>query len=132
MKNDSSGNGEKYDRIISNSWAVNCIAAEVIYVFNASCLNTYNYSTGISQNSSTIIFPKQSDYFIEFLDYSRVIKPSLNFIATVSFFCLILICRYTDVTSLCLDSKVCLGFLSVIFGFVFKFPLFSTMLISKY
>ncbi|NXX04486.1 CD109 protein, partial [Larus smithsonianus] len=39
--------------------------------------------TGISQNSSTIIFPKQSDYFIEFLDYSRVIKPSLNFIATI-------------------------------------------------
>ncbi|KFP85866.1 CD109 antigen, partial [Acanthisitta chloris] len=39
--------------------------------------------TGISQNSSAIIFPKQSDYFIEFLDYSRVIKPSLNFIATL-------------------------------------------------
>ncbi|NXW12871.1 CD109 protein, partial [Circaetus pectoralis] len=39
--------------------------------------------TGISQNSSTIIFPKQSDYFIEFVDYSRVIKPSLNFIATL-------------------------------------------------
>ncbi|KAI1241136.1 hypothetical protein IHE44_0009599 [Lamprotornis superbus] len=39
--------------------------------------------TGISQNSSTIIFPKQSDYFIEFLDYTRVIKPSLNFIATL-------------------------------------------------
>ncbi|PKK33140.1 CD109 molecule, partial [Columba livia] len=39
--------------------------------------------TGVSQNSSTIIFPKQSDYFIEFLDYSRVIKPSLNFIATL-------------------------------------------------
>uniref|UniRef100_A0A663EB10 CD109 antigen n=1 Tax=Aquila chrysaetos chrysaetos TaxID=223781 RepID=A0A663EB10_AQUCH len=47
------------------------------------CLNTYNSSTGISQNSSTIIFPKQSDYFIEFVDYSRVIKPSLNFIATL-------------------------------------------------
>ncbi|NWW49476.1 CD109 protein, partial [Pedionomus torquatus] len=39
--------------------------------------------TGVSQNSSAIIFPKQSDYFIEFLDYSRVIKPSLNFIATL-------------------------------------------------
>ncbi|NXS99722.1 CD109 protein, partial [Jacana jacana] len=39
--------------------------------------------TGISQNSSAIIFPKQSDYFVEFLDYSRVIKPSLNFIATL-------------------------------------------------
>ncbi|XP_064020132.1 CD109 antigen [Pogoniulus pusillus] len=39
--------------------------------------------TGASQNSSTIIFPKQSDYFIEFVDYSRVIKPSLNFIATL-------------------------------------------------
>ncbi|KGL88563.1 CD109 antigen, partial [Charadrius vociferus] len=39
--------------------------------------------TGVSQNSSTIIFPKQSDYFIEFMDYSRVIKPSLNFIATL-------------------------------------------------
>uniref|UniRef100_A0A672U4Z6 CD109 antigen n=1 Tax=Strigops habroptila TaxID=2489341 RepID=A0A672U4Z6_STRHB len=39
--------------------------------------------TGFSQNSSTIIFPKQSDYFIEFMDYSRVIKPSLNFIATL-------------------------------------------------
>ncbi|XP_030302930.1 CD109 antigen [Calypte anna] len=39
--------------------------------------------TGNSQNSSTIIFPKQSDYFIEFMDYSRVIKPSLNFIATL-------------------------------------------------
>lgn len=47
-------------------------------------LSKHNYSTGISQNSSTIIFPKQSDYFIEFLDYTRVIKPSLNFIATVS------------------------------------------------
>lgn len=49
-------------------------------------LNESNFSTGISQNSSTIIFPKQSDYFIEFVDYSRVIKPSLNFIATVSSF----------------------------------------------
>ncbi|NXY89727.1 CD109 protein, partial [Alcedo cyanopectus] len=39
--------------------------------------------TGFSQNSSAIIFPKQSDYFIEFMDYSRVIKPSLNFIATL-------------------------------------------------
>uniref|UniRef100_A0A8C6JH88 CD109 antigen n=1 Tax=Melopsittacus undulatus TaxID=13146 RepID=A0A8C6JH88_MELUD len=39
--------------------------------------------TGISHNSSAIIFPKQSDYFIEFMDYSRVIKPSLNFIATL-------------------------------------------------
>ncbi|NXH20679.1 CD109 protein, partial [Bucco capensis] len=39
--------------------------------------------TGISQNASTIILPKQRDYFIEFLDYSRVIKPSLNFIATL-------------------------------------------------
>ncbi|KAI6071502.1 CD109 antigen [Aix galericulata] len=39
--------------------------------------------TGISQNSSTVIFPKQSDYFIEFVEYSRVIKPSLNFIATL-------------------------------------------------
>ncbi|XP_068021293.1 CD109 antigen [Melanerpes formicivorus] len=39
--------------------------------------------TGISHNSSTILFPKQSDYFIEFMDYSRVIKPSLNFIATL-------------------------------------------------
>ncbi|NXY41112.1 CD109 protein, partial [Ceuthmochares aereus] len=39
--------------------------------------------TGVSQNSSTIIFPKQSDYFIEFMDYSRVLKPSLNFIATL-------------------------------------------------
>lgn len=86
MKNDRSANGEKYGRIISKSWAVNCIAAKVIYVLNACCLNTYNYSTGISQNSSTIIFPKQSDYFIEFLDYTRVIKPSLNFIATVSSF----------------------------------------------
>lgn len=84
MKSNRSGNGEKYNRIISKSWAVNCIAAKVIYVLNACCLNTYHYSTGISQNSSTIIFPKQSDYFIEFLDYSRVIKPSLNFIATVS------------------------------------------------
>uniref|UniRef100_A0A8B9Q5F2 CD109 antigen n=1 Tax=Apteryx owenii TaxID=8824 RepID=A0A8B9Q5F2_APTOW len=43
--------------------------------------------TGISQNSSIIIFPKQSDYFIEFLDYSRVIKPSLNFIATLKVTC---------------------------------------------
>ncbi|NWI20473.1 CD109 protein, partial [Crypturellus soui] len=34
-------------------------------------------------NSSIIIFPKQSDYFVEFVDYSRVIKPSLNFIATL-------------------------------------------------
>ncbi|NWU94942.1 CD109 protein, partial [Upupa epops] len=39
--------------------------------------------TGISQNSSSTIFPQQSDYFIEFLDYSRVIKPSLNFTAAL-------------------------------------------------
>lgn len=84
MKSNWSGNGEKYDRIFQKSWTVNSIAAKGICMLKACCLNTYNYSTGISQNSSAIIFPKQSDYFIEFMDYSRVIKPSLNFIATVS------------------------------------------------
>ncbi|XP_019352416.1 CD109 antigen isoform X3 [Alligator mississippiensis] len=39
--------------------------------------------TGISQNSSTTVFPKQSDYIIEFSDYPKVLKPSLNFIATL-------------------------------------------------
>uniref|UniRef100_A0A8C8RNU0 CD109 antigen n=1 Tax=Pelusios castaneus TaxID=367368 RepID=A0A8C8RNU0_9SAUR len=39
--------------------------------------------TGISQNASTTIFPKESDYIIEFFDYPRVLKPSLNFTAAL-------------------------------------------------
>uniref|UniRef100_A0A8D2M0I6 CD109 antigen n=1 Tax=Varanus komodoensis TaxID=61221 RepID=A0A8D2M0I6_VARKO len=40
--------------------------------------------TGISQNSSTTVFPKLHDYLLEFSEYSRVLKPSLDFFATVS------------------------------------------------
>ncbi|XP_012327244.2 CD109 antigen [Aotus nancymaae] len=39
--------------------------------------------TGISRNASTNVFFKQHDYIIEFFDYTTVLKPSLNFTATV-------------------------------------------------
>uniref|UniRef100_A0A8D2Q9Q0 CD109 molecule n=1 Tax=Varanus komodoensis TaxID=61221 RepID=A0A8D2Q9Q0_VARKO len=39
--------------------------------------------TGISQNSSTTVFPKLHDYLLEFSEYSRVLKPSLDFFATL-------------------------------------------------
>ncbi|EMP28675.1 hypothetical protein UY3_14223 [Chelonia mydas] len=39
--------------------------------------------TGITQNASTTVFPKQNDYIIDFSDYARVLKPSLNFTATL-------------------------------------------------
>lgn len=39
--------------------------------------------TGISRNASTNVFFKQHDYIIEFFDYATVLKPSLNFTATV-------------------------------------------------
>ncbi|XP_061479122.1 CD109 antigen isoform X2 [Rhineura floridana] len=39
--------------------------------------------TGISQNASTTIFPKHHDYSLEFSEYPVVLKPSLNFIATL-------------------------------------------------
>ncbi|EAW48755.1 CD109 antigen (Gov platelet alloantigens), isoform CRA_d [Homo sapiens] len=39
--------------------------------------------TGISRNVSTNVFFKQHDYIIEFFDYTTVLKPSLNFTATV-------------------------------------------------
>ncbi|XP_074847111.1 CD109 antigen isoform X2 [Carettochelys insculpta] len=39
--------------------------------------------TGISQNASTTVFPKQNDYIIDFSDYAKVLKPSLNFTATL-------------------------------------------------
>uniref|UniRef100_A0A452HFE2 CD109 antigen n=1 Tax=Gopherus agassizii TaxID=38772 RepID=A0A452HFE2_9SAUR len=38
--------------------------------------------TGITQNASTTVFPKQNDYIIDFYDYARTLKPSLNFTAT--------------------------------------------------
>ncbi|XDB53570.1 hypothetical protein AB1E18_007088 [Capra hircus] len=39
--------------------------------------------TGISRNVSSNVFFKQHDYIIEFFDYATVLKPSLNFTATV-------------------------------------------------
>uniref|UniRef100_A0A8C0J627 CD109 antigen n=1 Tax=Chelonoidis abingdonii TaxID=106734 RepID=A0A8C0J627_CHEAB len=39
--------------------------------------------TGITQNASTTIFPKQNDYIIDFYDYARTLKPSLNFTTTL-------------------------------------------------
>uniref|UniRef100_A0A8C4W2F6 CD109 antigen n=1 Tax=Gopherus evgoodei TaxID=1825980 RepID=A0A8C4W2F6_9SAUR len=39
--------------------------------------------TGITQNASTTVFPKQNDYIIDFYDYARTLKPSLNFTATL-------------------------------------------------
>ncbi|XP_049751394.1 CD109 antigen isoform X1 [Elephas maximus indicus] len=39
--------------------------------------------TGISRNASSNVFFKQHDYIIEFFDYVTVLKPSLNFTATV-------------------------------------------------
>ncbi|XP_004696598.1 CD109 antigen [Echinops telfairi] len=39
--------------------------------------------TGISRNASSNVFFKQNDYIIDFLDYANVLKPSLNFTATV-------------------------------------------------
>ncbi|XP_075411003.1 CD109 antigen [Tenrec ecaudatus] len=39
--------------------------------------------TGISRNASSNVFFKQNDYMIEFFDYATVLKPSLNFTATV-------------------------------------------------
>uniref|UniRef100_A0A7N5J8W9 CD109 antigen n=1 Tax=Ailuropoda melanoleuca TaxID=9646 RepID=A0A7N5J8W9_AILME len=39
--------------------------------------------TGISRNASSNVFFKQHDYIIEFFDYATVLKPSLNFTATV-------------------------------------------------
>uniref|UniRef100_A0A674JWJ1 CD109 antigen n=1 Tax=Terrapene triunguis TaxID=2587831 RepID=A0A674JWJ1_9SAUR len=39
--------------------------------------------TGITQNASTTVFPKQNDYIIDFSDYARTLKPSLNFTATL-------------------------------------------------
>uniref|UniRef100_A0A8C5VFV0 CD109 molecule n=1 Tax=Microcebus murinus TaxID=30608 RepID=A0A8C5VFV0_MICMU len=39
--------------------------------------------TGISRNASSNVFFKEHDYIIEFFDYATVLKPSLNFTATV-------------------------------------------------
>lgn len=39
--------------------------------------------TGISRNASSNVFFKQHDYIIDFFDYATVLKPSLNFTATV-------------------------------------------------
>lgn len=39
--------------------------------------------TGISRNTSTNVFFKRYDYIIEFFDYATVLKPSLNFTASV-------------------------------------------------
>uniref|UniRef100_A0A670ICS0 CD109 antigen n=1 Tax=Podarcis muralis TaxID=64176 RepID=A0A670ICS0_PODMU len=39
--------------------------------------------TGISQNASATVFPKHHDYILEFSEYPAVLKPSLNFIATL-------------------------------------------------
>ncbi|XP_059124255.1 CD109 antigen [Peromyscus eremicus] len=39
--------------------------------------------TGISRNASANVFFKQYDYVIEFFDYATVLKPALNFTATV-------------------------------------------------
>uniref|UniRef100_A0A803T4W8 CD109 molecule n=1 Tax=Anolis carolinensis TaxID=28377 RepID=A0A803T4W8_ANOCA len=45
--------------------------------------------TGISQNASATAFPKHHDYSLEFFEFPRVLKPSLTFIAMVSYFTLI-------------------------------------------
>ncbi|KAM3856320.1 CD109 antigen [Vipera latastei] len=37
--------------------------------------------TGISQNASATVFPQLYDYALDFLEYPRFLKPSLNFIA---------------------------------------------------
>nr|XP_060608900.1 CD109 antigen [Anolis sagrei ordinatus] len=37
--------------------------------------------TGISQNASATAFPKHHDYSLEFVEFPRVLKPSLTFIA---------------------------------------------------
>ncbi|XP_012890744.1 PREDICTED: CD109 antigen [Dipodomys ordii] len=39
--------------------------------------------TGISRNASANVFFKQHDYILEFFDYATVLKPALNFTATV-------------------------------------------------
>ncbi|XP_062953550.1 CD109 antigen isoform X2 [Cynocephalus volans] len=39
--------------------------------------------TGISRNTSSNVFFKQYDYIIEFFDYATILKPALNFTATV-------------------------------------------------
>ncbi|KAJ7341665.1 hypothetical protein JRQ81_006104 [Phrynocephalus forsythii] len=39
--------------------------------------------TGISQNTSASAFPKHQDYSLEFTEYPQVLKPSLNFMATL-------------------------------------------------
>ncbi|XP_058422750.1 CD109 antigen [Diceros bicornis minor] len=39
--------------------------------------------TGISGNASSNVFFKQHDHIIEFFDYATILKPSLNFTATV-------------------------------------------------
>uniref|UniRef100_A0A670YSE7 CD109 antigen n=1 Tax=Pseudonaja textilis TaxID=8673 RepID=A0A670YSE7_PSETE len=38
---------------------------------------------GISQNASATVFPQLHDYVLDFLEYPRFLKPSLNFIATL-------------------------------------------------
>ncbi|XP_066215114.1 CD109 antigen isoform X1 [Saccopteryx leptura] len=42
--------------------------------------------TGISRNASSNVFFKQHDYIIDFSDHASVLKPSLNFTATVKVF----------------------------------------------
>ncbi|KAM4866554.1 CD109 antigen [Thomomys bottae] len=39
--------------------------------------------TGVSRNASANVFFKQHDHILEFFDYATVLKPSLNFTATV-------------------------------------------------
>lgn len=39
--------------------------------------------TGVSRKASTNVFFKQHDYIVEIFDYTTVLKPSLNFTATV-------------------------------------------------
>lgn len=39
--------------------------------------------TGISRNASSNVFFKQHDYIFEFFDHATILKPSLNFTATV-------------------------------------------------
>lgn len=55
------------------------LVAYCFYILNGAILNT-----GISRNASTNVFFKQHDYIIEFFDYATVLKPSLNFTASVS------------------------------------------------
>ena len=61
-----------------------CGGLKLMVIYYFYCLNGAISKTGISRNASSNVFFKQHDYIIEFFDYATVLKPSLNFTATVS------------------------------------------------